>query len=342
MSHAWLEGAKKLGVDVVGLVDIDEDAARKRAEEFGLAEAWIGSDLDAALVAKQPDLLFDVVVPEARFSVASAGLRHGCHVLSEKPMATSMAEARELVRRAKETGRIHAVIQNRRYMPQIRRIKQMLSSGILGSVTNVNCDFFLAPHFGGFREEMEHVLLLDMAIHTFDAARYLAGSDACGVYCREWNPPNSWFRHGACATATFDLDNGAVLSYRGSWCADGLMTLWESSWRIVCERGTLLWDGGDDMRAEGVVPSEGFFSELESIAIPGLSPNERIGGHLGVMEDFLDAVENGGSPETAGSENIKSLAMVFGAVESAEHGSYVKISELSTVPQAECPMHMRQ
>ena len=47
----------------------------------------------------------------------------------------------------------------------------------------------LRPHFGGFREEMDHVLLLDMAIHSFDALRCMTGLAASGVYCREWNPP---------------------------------------------------------------------------------------------------------------------------------------------------------
>ena len=43
-------------------------------------------------------------------------------------------------------------------------------------------DFFLGVHFGGFRDKMQHVLLLDMAIHTFDAARFIIGQDAKDVY----------------------------------------------------------------------------------------------------------------------------------------------------------------
>ena len=50
----------------------------------------------------------------------------------------------------------------------------------------------------------------------------MTGLAASGVYCREWNPPNSWYRQGSSAAAIFELENGAVFAYRGSWCAAGL------------------------------------------------------------------------------------------------------------------------
>ena len=74
----------------------------------------------------------------------------------------------------------------------VRRIRRFLDSGAIGAPTSIHADFFVAPHFGGFREEMHHVLLLDMAIHTFDAARYMVNGEPESVYCQEWEPKNSW------------------------------------------------------------------------------------------------------------------------------------------------------
>jgi predicted dehydrogenase len=91
----------------------------------------------------------------------------------------------------------------------------------------------MGPHFGGFRESMRHVLLLDMAIHTFDAARFLSGEDALAVYCHETNPRGTWYEHGASATAVFEMTNGVTFTYRGSWCAEGLGTGWGADWRII-------------------------------------------------------------------------------------------------------------
>ncbi len=103
------------------------------------------------------------------------------------------------------------MIQNRRYLAEPRRIRRFLESGAIGAPTSIHCDFFLAPHFGGFREEMRHVLLLDMAIHTFDSARFLVGGTPSGVYCREWDPAGSWYLQGSSAVAVFDMQDGAGL-----------------------------------------------------------------------------------------------------------------------------------
>ena len=322
MSTNFLQAALDTGaVEIVGLCDPELARAEERRAALGLDGATVGPDLDALLTQLRPDALFDIVVPAARHAVATTALRHGCHVLTEKPMAETLHQARDLIRTAEEADRIHAVIQNRRYHPGVRRITRLLRSGAIGDVTQIHCDFFLGPHFGGFREEMRHVLLLDMAIHTFDVGRLFAGSAPLRVWCREWNPHNSWYAHGAAALAVFEMADGATFTYRGSWCAEGLRTSWESGWRIVGSVGTLLWDGEDGITAEAVTPArDGLFAQCRPVPIPALDPADRVGGHRGVIEDFVDAVRTGRPPETAGPENIKSLAMVLGAIRSAETG----------------------
>ena len=328
MSKAWLEAAGKIAqLQIVGLADIEPERAKARAAEFALADAVIARDVHTLLAETRPDLIFDVVVPQARHEVVSAGLAAGCHVLSEKPMAETLPEARDLIARAKAAGRIHAVVQNRRYHGGVRRIARTLRAGAIGEVTSAHADFFLAPHFGGFREAMDHVLLLDMAIHGFDALRAMTGLDGLNVYCREWNPPSSWYRHGSSAAAVFELDNGAMFTYRGSWCAAGLGTSWECTWRFVGVDGTLTWDGTDDIRIEVPRPGarSGLFDAVEALEPPPLLPEDRIGGHFGVVADFVAAVRAGAEPETVGRDNIRSLAMVFGAIASAESGRRVDI-----------------
>lgn len=331
MSKGWLNALTehpllKGRVKVVGLVDLDPKVAEARAAEFSLGGVVIGTDLDAVLAETKPDLLFDVVVPNARPALVATGLAHGCHVLTEKPMAPTLVAARTMVEQAKAAGRIHAVVQNRRYVPGVRRIRQLIESGALGQLTSINCDFFVGAHFGGFREQMENVLLLDMAIHTLDAARFMAGTAPKAVYCLEVNPPGSWYAHGAAANAIYEFENDIVFNYRGSWSAEGANTSWEASWRIVGTKGTLLWDGYDRFEANQVAGAEGFFRPLEPLDIPDMPDSAKTEGHASVIADFLDAIEGGGAPETVGSDNIKSLAMVFAAIESAKLKQRVSIS----------------
>ena len=327
ISRAWLNAIKGMpGVEMVGFVDLLEDAARARAEEYGCTDALIATDIVAALNRTQPDVVFNCTVPEAHYDVTLTALRLGYHILGEKPLADSMAHARIMVDTAEETGRIFAVIQNRRYMPGIRRLRRFLDAGVIGPVTKVDSDFYIGAHFGGFRDHMRHVLLVDMAIHTFDMARMITGADAEAVYCHEWNPSGSWYDHDASADAIFEMTGGIVYNYRGNWCAEGKNTTWEGWWRIVGEKGTVLWDGEEDFKVQVVSQTGSFFSEWADVEVPPLDPADKIGSHGGVIRDFVDAVKTGGTPETICSDNIKSLAMVFGAVESAESGQRVEIA----------------
>lgn len=328
MSRKWLECLKSAGgVEIVGIVDLNTANAEARAHEQGI-DPDIGSDLKSMLSKHNPDIVLDVAIPAARHDIVSTALAAGAHVLSEKPMAETLDQARDLVARAEAAGRLHVVVQNRRYLAQLRRIRRLVASGAIGEVTGINCDFFLDPHFGGFREQMPHVLLLDMAVHTFDAARFVADDTAVSVYAEEWNPKGSWYARDAAALASFRLSRGAVMTYRGSWCAPGLRTSWESAWRITGTEGSVLWDGAHDIRAERASPHEPgkLLPDVQSLEIPALDPADRIGGHMGVITDFLAAVSGGSTPETVGRENIKSLAMVLGAIDSVGAGRRVEIT----------------
>jgi len=329
MSRQWLDAARQIdGLAIVGLVDLDADRAQARAREYELSGAVIGTSIDAVLDQTKPDAVFDVVVPAARRGVALSAFAHHCHLLTEKPLADSPDNARAIIAAARAAGRIHAVVQNRRYVANVRRIRRFLDSGAIGAPTSIHADFFVAPHFGGFREEMAHVLLLDMAIHTFDAARYMVGGEPAGVYCQEWEPVSSWYRQGSSASAVFDFGGGKVFTYAGSWCADGFRTSWEGSWRIVAQRGSLLWDGHDGLKAEVVASGrDGIIDKTRPIEVPPLDPADRVDGHLGIIKDFMHAIETGTEPETRGTDNIRSLAMVFGAIESAETGRRIAIAQ---------------
>jgi predicted dehydrogenase len=331
MSRGWLKAiaetpALSERISIVGLNDINADAANRLATEFGLNRAAVETDLEALLAGTRPDLVFDVVIPDARHDVVATALRHGCHVLSEKPMATSLADARELVALAAQTGRTHAVVQNRRFNEGIRRIRATIDSGALGTLNAVHCDFFVGAHFGGFREQMEHVLLVDMAIHTLDAARYISGKQPLAVYCHEANPRSSWYAHGSVANAIFEFSDDVLFTYRGSWSAEGANTSWDSAWRIIGTKGTLLWDGADRFEANVVAGSDGFFRPLTPLPVAPPAHADETHGHASVISNFIDAIEAGRAPETVSSDNINSLAMVFAAIESARTRQRVTIA----------------
>lgn len=331
MAQHWIPAIQELGdITIVGLVDLDRDAAVIRANEFKLGDVHINTELVPALEATRPDLFFNLTIPEAHAPLTILALERGCHVLTEKPLADSMPNARRMIEAARKADRLLAVSQQRRYDPRLWRMIRFIESGVLGPITTITNDFFVGPHFGGFRDIMEHPLLLDMAIHTFDAARaVLAAADPGAVpqrvTCHEWNPSGSWYRMGASAHALFEMSGGQVLDYRGSWCSEGLPTSWESEWRVIGEKGTFKWDGDQKYEAQVIKKTGSFISEFEEVPVPEIEENRFKDHHKGLIRDFLDCVSEGRTPPTAAEDNLKSLAMVFGAIQSAEQRRTIEI-----------------
>ena len=324
MSSEWIRSAKELGVQITSLVDVNPEAARKQAATFQL-EALIFDNLSEAIKRSPAQLLFDCTIPATHVDVDLEGLSHGLHVLEEKPLAPNLASAKQLIELAQKNGLAHVVVQNRRFNAGIRKIRRLLDRGFIGDLTSVNIDFLVPAHFGGFREKMDHVLLTDMAIHPFDAVRFITRANAQTVYCDEWNPKGSWWQHGAAANAIFQMDGGIRFSFRGSWCAEGLRTSWDGIWRITGTKGTIVWDGLDDIRDEYVKVPEGFFYEQESLHVMEEPDPAETRGHFSVMTQFLRQVTEGIPAETRSLDNIHSLAMVLAAIESANAGSMVPV-----------------
>jgi predicted dehydrogenase len=310
---------------IVGVVDLELERANAFCERHGYKDIVIGTDLASVIEKAAANVVFDCTTPSAHSSVTLTALENGCHVLGEKPLSDNLEDARQMVKSASESELIYAVMQNRRYDEGIHSLRRFLDSGMLGELTTLNADFYLAPRFGGFRDEMKHVLLIDMAIHSFDQARFLSGSDAVSVYCHEWNPKGSWYNHGASAVAVFEMANGSVFTYRGSWCADGLPTSWECQWRAQCVNGAAKWDGQKEIVAQRMVVSDKIGRSRVDVNVPVDSKLQHK-GHAGCIGEFLKALENGDTPETVCHDNIKTLAMVLAAVESAESGQRVAVA----------------
>jgi len=323
MARTWVEYAlQRSDTEIVGLVDIQENSARRMAEQYGL-QAPLFTDIREAAASVNANLVFDVTIPDVHKNVTLAALEAGCSVMGEKPMAASLEEAEEMVKAAEASGRFYAVMQNRRYLRSIRSFRSLISDGTIGAPGYIGADFFLGPHFGGFRDAMASPLILDMAIHTFDQARFISGADPVSVYCHEFNPPGSWYTGNASAICIFEMSDGSVFCYRGSWCAEGAPTSWESSWRVAGSKGTAIWDGRSEPFAEVVKPADGtpFMNEFTRVEAPASGMARE--GHFACLDEMFAALREGRPAETDCRDNIHSMRMVFGALRSAATGQKV-------------------
>jgi predicted dehydrogenase len=316
MGRAWLGTiAANADVELVGLVDLDLDTARRSAAETGFADLPVATSLDALADRTGAQAVVNVTVPAAHHAVSTAALLRGLPVLSEKPLAESVSQGLSMIAAAELSGQLLMVSQSRRYWQNLSAYRRQIAQ--LGRLGAVSCEFFKAPHFGGFRDEMAYPLLIDMAIHQFDLARDLIGSEPVAVYCESYNPPWSWFRGDAAADAVFEFGGGVRFAFTGSWCSPGLETSWNGQWRVSAGGGSAQWNGNDEPVAE----------LLDGTAVPALVEEEpeQIAGSLA---EFVSVLRSGATPSGEVHSNVLSLAMVAAAIRSAETRGRVLIADV--------------
>ncbi|MCL2059745.1 MAG: Gfo/Idh/MocA family oxidoreductase [Oscillospiraceae bacterium] len=327
--NAWFRNAlARDDVEIVALVDPVEANAENHKLRHQLDGCPIFPTIGEALEKVDANLVFNTTPPANHEEVIVSSLRKGLDVFSEKPLADTIGAARNIVKASDESGRVCSVMQNRRYLNGIRTYRAEIERDAVGKPYHMSVDMLLGAYFTGFRNEMDHPLLVDMSIHTFDEARYLLGeAKAVSAYCQEHNPPHSRYRGAAGADCIFEMDNGMILTFKGSWASRSENTSSHGRWRLACAGGAATWDGYDGVvlnEAQPVPENIGYLEE-EGLRREVALQKEGREGHDGCLDDMFSALAGRRPMQTDCHNNIHSLAMMLACVESAETGKKVKL-----------------
>ncbi len=331
MGNTWLNTVLNSSeVEYAALVEVNEDIVRQQVEKYGLDRSLIFRSLPEALAAVSADGVIDVTPPAFHPEISMTALAAGIPVLSEKPLANTLADAAAIVQKSNETGVLHMVAQNYRYHTPVQTLKRVLASGEFGRVGSVTVEFFKGPHFGGFREEMAYPLIIDMAIHHFDLMRFFLESDPISVFGRSWNPAWSWYKGDASASVSLEFASGVMVAYNGSWCSTGQETSWNAHWRFECERGviTLQDDRGYAQPRSDELLSRGGYSQFNNGEVVEVKPIEL--AHVAqayLLHEFYESVTQHKAVATTCQDNIKSLDIVFDVIKSCETEQPVRSGE---------------
>jgi predicted dehydrogenase len=324
-ARLWLRPA--LGtpkVEVVAVVDeIPERAAALLAEQDSRLPVY--GSLPEALSELSPGLVVDLTPPGSRRAVAEPAFAAGCDVIAEKPLAETVAEAGRLIELADRHGRRLAVMQNRRFHPAMRRLRELAAGGELGDLTLVSCDLHRAVDAFGRLAEHPAPLLSDMAIHEFDQARYLVGADPLRVVTAQSAVPGSGWSGATVAACTFEFPGGVLFSYRGSWASAGLESTWFAAWRLDGREAAASWDGDRSIVMERLT---GHTDQGPQFARAPVELGEGTNDHPASVPALLRAMARPGPLETDAHDNLTSLAMVEAAIESARCDGWVEIADV--------------
>lgn len=286
-------------------------------------------DLATALRALDPDVVLLVSPPATHRTLAEEALAAGCHVLVEKPLAPTMADARAVAAAATRAGRLAMVAQNYRFRRQSRALQRLVADGTLGRLHGISISFArdmrvfrVSPR--DWRARMRQPLLLDMAVHHVDMLRSIAGREVDAVDARGWSVPDSPFRHDVTVAAVLQLAGGPPVGYHGTWAAVGRETSWNGDWELVGEKARATWSGGPQHPMRSRVVLEAFGSAPRRVGLPRLAAVDR----HGVLQELRRAILAGARPECDAADNLRSLAVVLALARSSEERRAVAVQEV--------------
>ncbi len=312
-------------VEVAAIVDPHAPTRTKTATALALPETLAFGSLTEALAAVDADAVVITAPAVTHVPLAIEALGAGKHVLVEKPFANTAEEAAVAARRAEELGLVLQVSQNYRNYPAPRVVQRLVREGAVGELSAISIDFrqwdndrpkASHPHYA-----FPHPMINDMAIHHFDLLRMVTGQEAVRVFAKVWDPSFSKYDEEASAVITIEMESGLLVSYRGSWLSRARRTAWAGEWSIQGEAGEIFFtsraDGSDKTAAGDRVTLLRADAETpEPVALP----ESRFYGRSAGLQLFAQAVEGGLVPETSGTANLGSLALMEAAARSAASG----------------------
>ncbi|MDQ7904651.1 Gfo/Idh/MocA family oxidoreductase [Phytohabitans sp. ZYX-F-186] len=329
----WLEtlGKARDRVDVVGLVDTNVDALGAAGARLGVDSSRQFTDLAEALAQVDADSLVCVVPPAFHETVVSAALKAGLHVLTEKPLADTMAASRRLAELADASPGALMVAQKGRFHPWVKRFRSALEHSEVGPLGHLTVTFRAAEFFWGigsnFRHRMADPLLTEMSIHHFDLIRALLGVNAVSVSGASWNPPGSGFEGDVAASLVFQMEGDVPVVYTAYIRSSGDLTSWYGDIRAECDRGAVTMVAPSlylaTRGAHQGVRSEDFRAPAQELASVG-HPHD---GQALAFAEFLAATDEGREPESGARENLQSVAMMFAAIDACRSGATAYIAD---------------
>ena len=308
--------------EVAGVVAKHPELLTAVGEEFKIpasrrfariADGLGGSKADAVVVA-----LPEMVHKDAILQALSCGM----HVITEKPLAMTMAEAGEIVRAARRNPTsVVMVDQNYRWRPQTRTLRQAVRDGRIGKLGSVGYEYrqpITRTTTDAWREQMPHPFLHDMAPHHFDLLRACTGLECRHVMAAGVRPAWNWYQGLPGVDAILSFDEGVSASYTGTMVARGLATPQDGIITVVGERGTLRLEADSQVRWYG---EKGGSEVIPPVAMPFVDL-------AATLRELLAAIREGRKPETHVEDNVRTLAMVEAAIRSVETGQPVAVAPL--------------
>ncbi|WP_133579294.1 Gfo/Idh/MocA family protein [Aureibacillus halotolerans] len=311
-AHSYAQAVTAFAnAELIGISDPDKSRGEETARTYNtLYESSVDdllSKVDAVVICSEN--------AHHKADVLAAAAK-GVHVLCEKPLATSVKDAEEMITACENAGVILQTAFPVRFNPPVQQLKALIDRGDLGQIraihgTNRGTNpggWFIDPSLSGGGAVLDHT------VHVVDLMRWMLQSEVQEVYA-EVGQQFGTTTADDCGLLSFSFQNGTIATLDPSWSRNRTFPTW----------GDVTMDviGSDGMtRLDAMKQHIMLYSDVEN-AVSQLSCADN--HDIGLMKDFLDSVAANRQPSITGTDGLKAMQVALAAYESFQRKQPVTI-----------------
>ena len=261
-----------------------------------------------------------------------AAARRGLHVLVEKPIDITTAQANALIAECERAGVKLGVCFQDRVAPDIRRLKELVDSGRLGKPILVSgrlkwyrpAEYYRDSHWRGTRALDGGGALMNQGAHTVDLLLWLMG-DVKRVYAKTLTAIHD-IEVEDTVVATLEFANGAIATLEAG---TSIYPGYKRRVELTGTEGTIILEHDRIIAADLRTPDATLVGPVEGDSNAGATSPivADVGGHRRLLEDFVRAIETNGRPVCDGREGLRSVELIQAIYESSRTARPVTLSD---------------
>ncbi|RNB87411.1 gfo/Idh/MocA family oxidoreductase [Brevibacillus fluminis] len=311
-AYSYAQAIEKIeGAELIGIADEDEARGKAAAEKLHTTyyadyQELLKQSIDAVIVTSENMKHKEHVV---------AAAKAGKHVLCEKPLATNVADAEEMIAACRENGVKLQTAFPVRFHPAVRRAKQMVEAGKVGRIMAIRGTNRGKNPGGWFidRAKSGGGAVIDHTVHVVDLMRWFMGAEVKEVYAEVDNllcdtPIDD------CGILTMEFDNGVYATLDCSWSRNKSFPTWgDVTMEIIGTDGTLsLNTFGQKLDVYN-----------DDKGLTWAYWGDDMDGAL--VSDFLASIKEGKAPSITGEDGMRAVEVALAAYQSSENKQPVKL-----------------
>ena len=331
ISPNHIAAAKANNLEFVGICDINPENMHDKILKFELDPIHTYTDYKQMLEQEKPELVAICTESGKHARIALDCIDAGCNVIIEKPIALSLADADEIIRRGREKGvKVCANHQNR-FNKSIQKIRDAVDKGRFGKM------FYGTAHIRWCRDwnyysradwrgtwEQDGGALMNQCIHNTDLLRWMMGDEIDTVMGMTDKLNHDYIEAEDLGIALIKFKNGSYGILEGT--TDIYPKNLEETLYLFGEKGTVKAGGTSVNRIEEWRFSDQLDDPEEVMAQFHENPPNVYGfGHTPLYEDVIDAIKNDRDPYVTAEDGRRALELVLAVYKSAAEGVPVKL-----------------